>query len=128
MSYIFVFIGGGFGSICRYFISSIVIHGTDIMFPFGTFSVNLLGSLLMGFFFQIFRDVFVPLEIRTMITIGFLGGFTTFSSFSIETVNLLRNSQYKYFFFNLILNNVVCLFFAILGIYLGDLVIRLSGK
>jgi len=128
MQYFFIFLGGGLGSTCRYLISSILVQGSGLAFPFGTLIVNLLGSFFMGFFFHIFQSNIVPLEIRIMVTIGFLGGFTTFSSFSIETLNLLRNGEYKYFIINLILNNVTCLLSATLGIYLGNMFVKLSGQ
>lgn len=117
MNYILVFIGGGLGSICRYFISSTVSQYINSVFPIGTFSVNLIGSFLMGFLFYLFQNIIIPIEVRILLTIGFLGEFTTFSSFSVETVNLLRVGENKYFLLNIILTNVVCLFFAIIGIY-----------
>ena len=124
MVYIFIFIGGGLGSICRYFISSITNQHFNNIFPFGTLSVNLIGSFLIGLFFQLFQNIIVPIEIRIFILIGFLGGFTTFSSFSLESINLLRDGEYRYFLFNVILNNIACLLFSIIGIYLGKLITK----
>ena len=124
MIYIFIFIGGGLGAVCRYFISLITTQQFNNIFPFGTLTVNLIGSFLIGLFFHFFQNVVVPIEIRIFIMIGFLGGFTTFSSFSIESINLLRDGEYRFFILNVIINNIACLLLSIIGIYLGKLITR----
>lgn len=124
MSYIYIFIGGGLGSICRYFISSLINQNSNSILPFGTFSVNLIGSLLMGFFFYLFQKLVIPAELRIMITIGFLGGFTTFSTYCIESVNLLKEGENIYFLLNIGLTNIACLISAVLGIYLAKILLK----
>ena len=124
MIYIFIFIGGGLGAVCRYFISLIITQQFNNIFPFGTVTVNLIGSFLIGLFYQFFQNVIVPIEIRIFIMIGFLGGFTTFSSFSIESINLLRDGEYRFFLLNVVINNIACLFLSIIGIYLGKLIMK----
>lgn len=90
-----VFIGGGLGAVSRYLLTSFIGSHVGGNFPFGTFTANVLGSFCMGFAMFCFmsRGVAVPEHIRLLLLVGFLGGFTTFSSFSMETVSLLQNQH-----------------------------------
>lgn len=87
--------GGFIGSILRYLASGVIQQGLqNATFPFGTLAVNTLGCLVIGFLSQLAdaRGVFTP-ETRALVFVGVLGGFTTFSTFSNETLNLLRDNQ-----------------------------------
>ena len=90
-----VFLGGGLGAVSRYLLTSFIGNQVGGNFPFGTFTANVLGSFCMGFAMFCFmsRGVAVPEHIRLLLLVGFLGGFTTFSSFSMETVSLLQNQH-----------------------------------
>jgi CrcB protein len=92
---LFVGVGGFIGSILRYWTSGWVQQLTgSAAFPFGTLAVNTLGCLVIGFLSQLAetRGVFTP-ETRALVFVGVLGGFTTFSTFSNETWNLLHGNQ-----------------------------------
>jgi CrcB protein len=94
-NWLFVGIGGFIGSILRYFVSGYVQQITKSFdFPYGTLVVNLLGCLVIGFLSQLadVRGAFSA-ETRVLIFIGILGGFTTFSTFGNETMNLLRDTE-----------------------------------
>lgn len=87
--------GGFIGSVFRYWLSSYVQQlSKSVSFPYGTLAVNLLGCLVIGVLAQLAdsRGVFTP-EARAFVFIGILGGFTTFSSFGNETINLFRGSE-----------------------------------
>ncbi|MBI5079894.1 MAG: fluoride efflux transporter CrcB [Chloroflexi bacterium] len=87
--------GGFIGSVARYWLSSYVQQiSKSVSFPYGTLTVNLLGCLVIGVLAQLAdsRGVFTP-EARAFVFIGLLGGFTTFSSFGNETINLFRGSE-----------------------------------
>ncbi len=87
--------GGFIGSVLRYLISGYVQQAArSVEFPYGTLLVNITGCLIIGFLSQLAdsRGVFVP-ESRAFIFIGVLGGYTTFSSFGNETINLLRDDE-----------------------------------
>jgi len=92
--WIFVTVGGATGALARYWLSGWVASAFSGFFPFGTLVVNVLGSFLLGFGMQAMEAVPVSAEVRTMLTIGFLGAFTTFSTFSYETVALLRDGDW----------------------------------
>ena len=92
--WIFVTVGGAAGALARYWLSGWVTTASGGFFPLGTLVVNVLGSLLLGFGMQAMEAFPVSAELRTMLTIGFLGAFTTFSTFSYETVTLLRDGDW----------------------------------
>jgi len=94
-SVIFVALGGALGSVSRYFLGTwIQAVSKSIDFPYGTLIVNLLGCFTIGFLSELAesRGAFA-LEFRALIFIGILGGFTTFSSFGNDTINLLRDGE-----------------------------------
>ena len=125
MNLLYIFIGGGIGSVCRYLISSVINQHSTVLFPFGTFAANLIGSFVMGLCFYIFQKTVIPVEIRILITIGFLGGFTTYSTFCIESVNLFKEGEYLYFLLNMVLTNIISLIMAVGGMYLGKIILKL---
>ena len=103
-----VFIGGGLGAVCRYISTTHIGALFGTYFPFGTLFVNTLGSLLMGFIMG-----------SLLLTVGFLGGFTTFSSFSLETVTLLEGGSFFYAAMNIAANLGLCFLAAFLGLSLA---------
>lgn len=89
--WIAIALGGACGAMARYWVSSQVYHWAGIGFPWGTLTVNLLGSLLMGFLVELFTDrLMINNELRVALTIGFLGSFTTFSTFAVDTLNWIE--------------------------------------
>ena len=95
LSVIYVAIGGALGSVSRYLLGSWTqTFSKSIDFPYGTLAVNLIGCFVIGFLSQLAeaRGAFTP-ESRAFIFIGILGGFTTFSSFGNDTINLLRGGE-----------------------------------
>ena len=109
--------GGFIGSVLRYLASGYVQQSTkSIDFPFGTLAVNVIGCFIIGFLAQLAEDrgVFTS-QSRLFVFTGFLGGFTTFSSFGNETLNLARDSQMMNAFANVGANVIVGLFAVWLG-------------
>lgn len=100
---VFVFIGGGIGSVLRFGISLIWQHLTcyprfaSIVFPWPTFVANILGCLLISIFYTQSDRWGLTSEMRLLLTTGLCGGFTTFSTFSYESVRLLRSGMYSMF-------------------------------
>ena len=92
--WVFVTVGGATGALARYWLSGWVASAFSGFFPLGTLVVNILGSFLLGFGMQAMEAMPVSAEVRTMLTIGFLGAFTTFSTFSYEAVTLLRDGDW----------------------------------
>lgn len=128
-SFVLVFLGGGFGAVCRYLVTTQVGARFGMVFPFGTLTVNTLGSFLMGLImgallFLTERTGLTAGPLKLLLTVGFLGGFTTFSSFSMETMTLLRGSSYFYAAANVALN-LLCGFCAVwAGLMLARTLVR----
>jgi CrcB protein len=120
---LFVGVGGFLGAILRYFMSGWV---QDILgkpyWPYGTLAVNVLGCLVLGFLVGLVevRNVFSP-EVRSLLFIGVLGGFTTFSTFGVETSALLRDGALTSAAVNVLLQVVFGVGAAMVGYYLSHL-------
>ncbi len=112
--------GGAAGALLRYWTSLGVHYLLGRGFPYGTLTVNVAGSLLMGLLFVLFVERFnLGSEWRAAILIGLLGSFTTFSTFSIETLNLLEQGETLKALLNILLSVTLCLGAAWLGIITG---------
>ena len=113
-------IGGSLGAVMRYLTSTGVhrLFGTE--FPYGTLTVNVIGSLLMGFISILLLERLMLADFwRPIIIIGFLGAFTTFSTFSMETLNLIEAGEMAKAFLNMFINVSFCLGATWIGVIAG---------
>lgn len=123
MPYLIVFLGAGVGGAARHAVNTAAARMLGYGFPFGTLTVNVLGSIIMGLLTEFFVvRTGLPQEVRLFMTTGLLGGFTTFSIFSLDTVALWERGQWGlaagYVAISLIASTV--------GLFLGLSLIRLT--
>ena len=112
--------GGAVGSVLRFWMSTWVHSFAGRSFPYGTLTVNVLGCLAMGFLFVLFVDRLSDNNVlRAGILIGVLGGFTTFSSFSIETLNLIEHGAWVKAAANMTGSLLLCVGATWVGVILG---------
>jgi fluoride exporter len=112
--------GGAAGALLRFWVSSGVYQLLGRGFPYGTLAVNVLGSLAMGFLYVVLleRSTVTP-ELRGAVLIGFLGAFTTFSTFSIETLNLIEQAELFKAGLNMLLSVSACIVACWFGLVIG---------
>jgi CrcB protein len=116
----YIALGGAVGAVMRYAVSNGIHALLGRGFPYGTLTVNVLGSLVMGFLYIfLIERLSNNLALRASLMIGFLGAFTTFSTFSIETFNLLENGEAMKALTNVFVSVVLCLLAAWAGVILG---------
>ncbi|OGU18987.1 MAG: hypothetical protein A2059_00655 [Ignavibacteria bacterium GWA2_55_25] len=117
-----VFLGGGLGATSRYWLSGFVHQKLGNGFPYGTLAVNALGCLLIGVLMTAMEERFLmnP-SFRIFFAMGILGGFTTFSTFSFETISMLRDGQFLYASANILVSLLTCLFGTWIGMQAGKL-------
>lgn len=119
-SLVFIAIGGALGAVLRYGASVSVYALLGRSFPYGTLFVNVSGSLLMGLLSVLMLERFnIGPEWRAAVLVGVLGSFTTFSTFSIETLNLLEQGDWLRAMSNIVLSVLVCLAAVWLGVLIG---------
>lgn len=118
MQVLYVGIFGALGCVSRYLVSGWLYSLCGRALPYGTLGVNLIGSFLLGVLMEgNLRSTLIGPELRVGLTIGFMGGFTTFSTFSYETVRLLEEGSLFAAGANILLNVTVCILAAALGIF-----------
>jgi len=120
-SILLVGLGGGIGSIARYLCQKWFASSLPLTFPWGTFVVNLIGCLLIGVIYEASeKSAVLSPQARLFLATGFCGGFTTFSTFAFENMNLLRSGDTAYF----LLYTIGSVVLGIIGVFGGVAIIK----
>ncbi len=118
ITYVWIALGGALGSVARYGCSSLIAGWVGETFPWGTLVINVVGSLVIGFFATLTGPdgrVLVAPDARQFVMVGICGGYTTFSSFSLQTLNLVRGGDMLGAGGNIVASVVLCLAAVWLG-------------
>src|SRR2546422_747444 len=125
---VLVAIGGGIGSVLRYLTSGVAARWLGLDFPYGTLIVNVAGSFLIGLVQALAEDATVlPEPARVFLSVGVMGGFTTYSAFSYETVRLVELDAFGPALANVVVTTVPCLGACVLGMAAGRALLALRG-
>ena len=132
LAYLWVAIGGALGSVSRYWVNGLISDKFGAAFPWGTLTINVTGSFLIGIFAAVASpegslDSQSRIFATQFLMIGICGGYTTFSSFSLQTLNLLRDRQWLYAGGNILLSVVLCMIAVWLGYLLGAMFTSMKG-
>ena len=112
--------GGSIGAVMRFLVSTGIYSWLGRGFPYGTLVVNVLGSLLMGSLYELFlQRLSISPEVRAILLVGFLGAFTTFSTFSIETINLIEQGYLIKAITNVFASVILCILAAWCGLQIA---------
>lgn len=123
--YGFIALGGALGALGRYFISTWIYSKSDFVFPWGTFVVNILGCFILGLVYVWGTEkLVISSNMRAFLAVGLLGAFTTFSTFSLETVNIIKDGEIKI----ALLNTVGSLVLGLLAVWLGTVIAQLLSR
>jgi len=122
-------VGGAFGAILRFFVASGVYHWLGRGFPYGTLAVNVIGSFLIGLMTEalVLQRIAIAMEYRAAILVGFMGSFTTFSTFSLETMYLLEQGNFLKAGLNIAISITACLVAVWMGLLTGRTMFLYSG-
>ena len=121
-------LGGAIGSILRFLTSIVAAHWFGAEFPYGTLIVNLSGAFVIGFVQQVGGEtLLIPDNVRLFLTTGMMGGLTTYSAFSYETVRLMETSAWNQAWINVVVTTTIALSLCFLGISVGRFALSLRG-
>lgn len=130
MTYLYVALGGAIGSVARFAVSSGIARGISETFPWGTLFANVSGCFVIGLFAMLTGPdgrILVPPDFRQFFMIGICGGYTTFSSFSLQTLALARDGDMTRASLNVVASVVFCLVGVWLGSAAGGIINQLEG-
>lgn len=121
--WLYLALAGGVGTLSRYGLAGVVQRMAGTSFPWGTLAVNVTGCFLAGLLWSLFEyRIQVPGEVRMVVLMGFMGAFTTFSAYMIETGELLRSAEWLFALGNVVMQNGIGFVALYLGLTLGRLV------
>ncbi|MCD6578831.1 fluoride efflux transporter CrcB [bacterium] len=120
----YIFLGGGFGAISRYGLSRYFYKLTNVSFPWGTFFINIFGAFFIGLFVNLFNKLIVPNNFKLFLLVGFLGAFTTFSTYTFESIDLLLKGSIRSGISNIVFLNLFALIATLFGIYSSRYIFR----
>ena len=121
-------LGGAIGTVLRYLTSVFAARWFGTEFPYGTLIVNLVGAFIIGLVQQIgTQTVLIPDNTRLFLTTGMMGGLTTYSAFSYETVHLMELGAWHYAVINVVVTTIACLLLCFLGIAVGRMLVPFRG-
>lgn len=115
MIYLLIALGGAAGSVVRYLLGGAIQRASGSGFPVGTMVVNVSGCFLIGILVRQFMNVQLSQDLRALLIVGFCGGFTTFSTFSAETLALIEGGEYTRAGAYVLLSVVLCLLATLIG-------------
>lgn len=121
MNTLLIFLGAGLGGVFRFWVANVTYFFLSRQFPYGTLVVNVSGCFLMGLLFAVISERFYDIApyLRAFLLIGLLGGYTTFSSLTIETLTLFENGQWVSAGLNVTLSVVLCMLAVWIGVIGG---------
>ncbi|GBE06306.1 MAG TPA: fluoride efflux transporter CrcB [Nitrospirae bacterium] len=117
--------GGAIGTVFRYALSGLTYRVFDSVFPWGTLFVNLSGSLVIGLLWGFFEIESLPSNLRSFVFIGILGGFTTFSTFTLESFSMFRDGELKLAISNVLANNILGIALVFAGFLISKQILNM---
>jgi len=130
MTWLWVMLGSVLGGVARYWLSGLAAHHIGETFPIGTLIVNVTGSFVIGFFATLTGPdgrIFVGTDARQFVMTGICGGYTTFSSFSLQTLSLAQDGEWTLAGLNVVVSVVLCLLAVWLGYIAAAALNQLKG-
>lgn len=124
---LFIVLGGGLGTFMRYAVSGVAYRYFDSGFPWGTLIVNLIGSFIIGFLWEVFERAVVSPDVKMFVLLGIIGAFTTFSAYSLETMAMFRSGEVKLAVLNILASNLLGLVLVVFGFFSSRMVFSLAG-